>query len=89
MRVTEELDGVNETMLDALGVEALEETDEVDVACVAAGPVPTAFTAATDTVYFELLVRPVIVHEPPDDGAGSTIERQGTVGPLAGVAETT
>jgi hypothetical protein len=31
----------------------------------------------------------VIVHEPPDVGAGSTIERQGIAGPLAGVAETT
>jgi hypothetical protein len=46
----EELEGVNETMLDAPGMEAVEETDEVDDVCVAAGPVPTAFTAATDTV---------------------------------------
>jgi hypothetical protein len=46
----EELEGVNETMLDAPGIEAFEETDEVDDVCVAAGPVPTAFTAATDTV---------------------------------------
>jgi len=31
----EELEGVNETMLDAPGIEAFEETDEVDDVCVA------------------------------------------------------
>jgi hypothetical protein len=30
----------------------------------------------------------VIVHEPPDEGVGSTIEGQGIAGPLAGVADT-
>lgn len=32
---------------------------------------------------------PLIVHEPPDVGVGSTIERHGIAGPLDGVADTT